>query len=477
MFKAKFFPTCSVLDCVSSKKGSYAWKSIIQAKHVIDLGRVWRVGNGDSILIRGDKCIPQVSESRIVSPVIGLAPDSKVRVLIDHVSHSWKSSLIDQSFLPFEAKKIKGIPLSLFDAQDQQVWLPSPNGEYTTRTGYQLLAQHDKNLLPNTSSGRGSSHLWKSIWDLKVPHKVRHLIWRAANEALPTLHNLFRRKVVKSAICPMCKADGEDLIHALWSCRRLLVIWETHAELLKITSQKFRCFADLWVVFLLKKGVLEVELVAVIFWLVWNRRNAERTGDAALEYHMIRARADSYLLEFKSAKGREGMVEAIGVQSARWRLPDPNFFKINFDGAVFSELDAAGLGVVIRDSFGSVVGSLAERVPLPNSVASVEALACRRALLFAKELGISTAMVEGDAELIIRALHCREVFHPEFGLVIQDCLVLAAEFQHCKFYHVRRLGNSVAHFLARSSKSSSGLQVWLQSSLEAIAPLVLRDIL
>ena len=40
VFKAKFFPNSSVMDCDYSNKGSYAWESIIQAKHVIDLGSV-----------------------------------------------------------------------------------------------------------------------------------------------------------------------------------------------------------------------------------------------------------------------------------------------------------------------------------------------------------------------------------------------------------------------------------------------------
>ena len=76
------------------------------------------------------------------------------------------------------------------------------------------------------------------------------------------------------------------------------------------------------------------------------------------------------------------------------------------------------LGVVIHDSYGRVIGSLAERIPLPISAAMVEALACRRALLFAKELCIFDAVFEGDAELIIKALLGREVHHPEYGHVI-----------------------------------------------------------
>ena len=40
IFKAKFFPNCSIMECETLNKGSYAWRSIIKAKHVIDLGRV-----------------------------------------------------------------------------------------------------------------------------------------------------------------------------------------------------------------------------------------------------------------------------------------------------------------------------------------------------------------------------------------------------------------------------------------------------
>ena len=65
--------------------------------------------------------------------------------------------------------------------------------------------------------------------------------------------------------------------------------------------------------------------------------------------------------------------------------------------------------------------------------------------------------------------------HPEYGHVIQDSLALAAEFRFCKFEHVRRLGNSVVHFLARRSKSSNELQVWIESILDNIAPLVSCD--
>jgi len=149
-------------------------------------------------------------------------------------------------------------------------------------------------------------------------------------------------------------------------------------------------------------------------------------------------------------------------------------YKVNFDGAIFKDL-GVGLGVVIRDSEGMVIGALAERNPLPCSIAMVESLACRRAVLFAKEMSIFEATIEGDAEIVILALKDGSTSNPKFGHIIQDSPILANEFHLCVFSHVKRLGNTIAHYLARKAKSGNELQVWIESIPDDIAPLVYRD--
>lgn len=57
---------------------------------------------------------------------------------------------------------------------------------------------------------------------------------------------------------------------------------------------------------------------------------------------------------------------------------------MNFDGAIFENLALAGLGIVIRDEQGLIITALSQRIPLPNSVNMVEALAARRSLIFAQ---------------------------------------------------------------------------------------------
>ena len=66
---------------------------------------------------------------------------------------------------------------------------------------------------------------------------------------------------------------------------------------------------------------------------------------------------------------------------------------------------------------------------------------------------------EGDAEQIIKTLWAKEVNQPEYGHVLQDFLVLASYFRVCSFSHVKRVSNSIAHFLARRSKEGNELQV------------------
>uniref|UniRef100_A0A7N2LAT9 RNase H type-1 domain-containing protein n=1 Tax=Quercus lobata TaxID=97700 RepID=A0A7N2LAT9_QUELO len=63
----------------------------------------------------------------------------------------------------------------------------------------------------------------------------------------------------------------------------------------------------------------------------------------------------------------------------RSKSPFAGLFKINFDGAIFENMDLAGLGFVVRDEHGMIIASLSQRIPLPSSVDMVEALAARLA--------------------------------------------------------------------------------------------------
>ena len=60
--------------------------------------------------------------------------------------------------------------------------------------------------------------------------------------------------------------------------------------------------------------------------------------------------------------------------------------------------------MIIRDTNGAVIGALSARVPLPQSMAMVEALACRRAVQFAVEIGLQEVVFKGDAAVVINAI-------------------------------------------------------------------------
>ena len=96
---------------------------------------------------------------------------------------------------------------------------------------------------------------------------------------------------------------------------------------------------------------------------------------------------------------------------------------------------------------------------------------------FAKEIVVLHCVIEEDAEVITKAICNKDVSHPEYGHVIEDILVLARDFHFSSLCHVKRLGNAVAHYLARRFKSGVELQVWFDTTPEDIVPLVSREVL
>lgn len=60
--------------------------------------------------------------------------------------------------------------------------------------------------------------LWKKIWRLVIPEKVKNLMWKANTNTLSTRHNMCKRKVINDDRCIICQQDEEIVVHTLWNC-------------------------------------------------------------------------------------------------------------------------------------------------------------------------------------------------------------------------------------------------------------------
>ena len=107
--------------------------------------------------------------------------------LIDSVSHCWRCDVIMSSFHREDVEAICKIHLSHRQVSDSMVWLHNRKGVYSVRSGY-YIARRVMRKEDWTESSRGSSGLqiWKKLWKLRVPNKIKVFGWRACHEILPT---------------------------------------------------------------------------------------------------------------------------------------------------------------------------------------------------------------------------------------------------------------------------------------------------
>ena len=195
--------------------------------------------------------------------------------------------------------------------------------------------------------------------------------------------------------------------------------------------------------------------------LIWTRGNQLRVGDASVSIDRISSLAVDNLLEFQRASALP-LRPSPSISPAKWSSPPSGWLKVNFDGATFPSKNLAGLGAIICNDKGLVMAAFSQPIPLSTSVETVEVLAARSAVCLARDLNLGQVIFEGDAEVIIKAINSGGFSSSSFGHIIRDIKHLSMAFNKVSFSHTRRLGNKVAHGLARMACNFSSFQVWTE---------------
>ena len=158
-----------------SSSGSFAWKSILWSRDLIEKGSFWRIGNGKLVQIYKDTWLLS-PEGHISSPVLHLAPESTVDSLINVALGWWNTNLIDLCFYPPGANLIKSLPLCSILQPDTLVWRLEKSSCYSVKSGYKFLCEL---LIPDSNHPQVSDSMksfGKSIWKLKVLGKIKHFL-------------------------------------------------------------------------------------------------------------------------------------------------------------------------------------------------------------------------------------------------------------------------------------------------------------
>ncbi|XP_042950075.1 uncharacterized protein LOC122282191 [Carya illinoinensis] len=139
------------------------------------------------------------------------------------------------------------------------------------------------------------------------------------------------------------------------------------------------------------------------------------------------------------------------ARNLTWSRLDAEGFKVNWDSAINSREGKIGIGVLVRDHQGRVIGALHANNPLKGSPFDAEAYGVLLTAIFCRELGLKSIYLEGDAKQVVDLLKNHKLNWSLGGCLIGDARQLLNEYSLWSVSHVLREANSAAHYLAKDA--------------------------
>ncbi|KAF7140564.1 hypothetical protein RHSIM_Rhsim06G0091800 [Rhododendron simsii] len=338
-------------------------------------------------------------------------PPLTVGDLLRDGGRGWNEEKIDSLFPPEMGNAIKSTPISWSGGEDKLIWAHSSSGNYSVKSGYHLAFQstQENDTGQDSSSSKLSSTLWKKIWNLGSPPRLKHFLWRIIRNAVSTKENLFTRKCARSPMCGLCGAEIETIEHVLLRCEWTKEVWANSG--IEFTTPVNRVVnVKKWFVSLLVEWGGQFSermgLIAQICWAIWKQRNEWVFMQQKPNARVTLKRALGFHGEFLAAACSQINVPACNHGDSnvpKWQRPLNGSWKFNCDGAFNPSDKSAAFAVLVRDENGSVVEINHGRIRV-SSALTAEAWAIRIAVSMALAWEKKDAIIESDCQPLVNML-------------------------------------------------------------------------
>ena len=133
---------------------------------------------------------------------------------------------------------------------------------YSVKSGYRLsLSGRDQHV------SLGNRDNWLTIWNLKLPPRVKIFLWLACLGCLPILATLQGRGIQLNPLFPICHQEPETIMHALLLCGNA----KYHYANYNLDPAKW-VMGSLANVILTNSPLLSkahISTLATVLWMIW----------------------------------------------------------------------------------------------------------------------------------------------------------------------------------------------------------------
>ncbi|KAK8542594.1 hypothetical protein V6N13_136842 [Hibiscus sabdariffa] len=371
--------------------------------------------------------------------------------LIDASTKTWKLDVLNELFDEELVSKICSIPLSKLGMCDEFVWRLDGSGSYTVKSGYRLLRGDVPSVYGMNSPTPSSTLLqfYSEMWAVKLPAKVKITMWKVINNFMTTFANLQFRRLNVINNCVFYHSASETIGHTMRDCWFVRHVLEMQGVQFP-TSIVDVVWKDWLALTFCPLNAKHKIVLIVTFWAIWYARNK------VVHEGVVPSVCDT--LSFVEAFIRENdAIRAPGflrnsVDRISWQAPIENVFKLNFDAAFDAQSNKSFSGVICRDNAGFIMAACTSPHSHVADAFLAEALACLQAVNFARDLGFSRVIMEGDSLTIIKKVCSKTADVSLISPVIYDIRRVTRGFADISFCFTHREANGAAHALAREGK-------------------------